>query len=35
MPALTEYQTLLLDYKPRPIRSESAYRTAACGTLKN
>jgi HTH-type transcriptional regulator/antitoxin HigA len=28
MAGLTDYQSLLLDYEPRPIRSESAYRKA-------
>ncbi len=28
MPTLTSYQSLLLDYEPRPIRSETAYRRA-------
>ena len=28
MPTLTSYQSLLLDYEPRPIRSEAAYRKA-------
>ncbi len=28
MAVLTDYQSLLLDYQPRPIRSESAYRKA-------
>jgi HTH-type transcriptional regulator/antitoxin HigA len=28
MAALTDYQSLLLDYEPRPIRNESAYRKA-------
>ena len=28
MPVLTDYQSLLLDYEPRPIRSDSAYRKA-------
>ena len=25
---MTAYETLLLDYRPRPIRSETAYRRA-------
>ena len=28
MSTLTSYQSLLLDYEPRPIRSEAAYRKA-------
>jgi HTH-type transcriptional regulator/antitoxin HigA len=28
MATLTDYQSLLLDYEPRPIRSEAAYRKA-------
>ena len=28
MSTLTNYQSLLLDYEPRPIRSEAAYRKA-------
>jgi HTH-type transcriptional regulator/antitoxin HigA len=28
MPTLTSYQSLLLDYEPRPIRSDGAYRKA-------
>ena len=28
MHTLTDYQSLLLDYEPRPIRGEAAYRKA-------